>query len=104
MKPIITAVLVAATATLLAGPIPSWASEDDGVTDQDVSAAEGVPPVTPHSTTKNGELRNCLSCHEEGKNGAPLTPHPERKTCTQCHVQGEITVDIDKPVKKSKKK
>jgi nitrate reductase cytochrome c-type subunit len=104
MKHLNKAVLVAATVSLLAIPLVSWASEEDGVTEKEVMAAEGVPPVVPHSTTKDGELRDCLSCHEQGKNGAPPTPHPERKTCTQCHGQGDIKVDLDKPVKGKKKK
>ncbi len=104
MKRIFEVALVAAIMALLTIPLAAWCSDDDGVTDKEVSAAEGVPPVTPHSIMKNGKPRNCLSCHEKGVNGATQTPHPERKYCTQCHGQGEITVDLDKPARKSKKK
>ncbi len=104
MKRFCKAALVAATAALLAIPFTAWASEEDGVTEKELSSAEGTPPVAPHSITRKGELRNCLSCHEKGTNGAPQTPHPERVTCTQCHGQGEIRVDLDKPAKGKKKK
>ena len=104
MKHFFKTVLVAATLVLLVVPCAVWASDDDGVTEKEVMAAEGLPPVTPHTIMKGGELRKCLSCHEQGINGAPQTPHPERKTCTQCHAQGEIKVDLDKPAKGAKKK
>lgn len=104
MKRIIKAALITATGVLLALPLAAWGSEEDGVTEKEVSSAEGTPPEAPHSLTKGGELRNCLACHEKGINGAPQTPHPERLTCTQCHGQGEIRVDLDKPSKGTKKK
>ncbi len=103
MKRIIKAALIAATGVLLVLPVAAWASEEDGVTAQEVSSAEGTPPEAPHSLTKGGELRNCLACHEQGINGAPQTPHSERLTCTQCHGQGEIRVDPEKPAKGKKK-
>lgn len=43
----------------------------------------GAPPTIPHSIRMRGE---CQSCH--GVTG-PLgirTPHPDRQSCTQCHV------------------
>ena len=104
MKHLFKVALVAATVALLAVPFTVVASEEDGVTEKEVMSAEGVPPVVPHTIMKDGELRNCLSCHEKGINGAPETPHPERKTCTQCHGQGEIKVDLDKKDKGKKKK
>jgi len=84
--------------------LPCLAAADDEAvpSEKDVMQSEGVPPLMPHSMPKpdkNGQL-SCLSCHEEGKNGAPPTPHAERKMCTQCHVQGEV----EKPVKKVKTK
>jgi cytochrome c5 len=104
MKWIINAALIAAVGVLLALPTAPRASELDGVTEKEVSSAEGTPPEAPHSLTKGGELRDCLACHEKGINGAPQTPHPERVTCTQCHGQGEIRVDLDIPDKGKKKK
>jgi len=90
------AALAAATVALLAIPFAAWSSEQDGVTDKEVASASGSPPVVLHSLMKDGELRDCLSCHEDGKYNAPPTPHPERKYCAQCHGQGEIKVDLDK--------
>jgi nitrate reductase (cytochrome), electron transfer subunit len=42
-----------------------------------------APPTVPHSTLMRSD---CISCH--GPNGLPglRTPHPERHSCTQCHV------------------
>jgi cytochrome c-type protein NapB len=42
-----------------------------------------APPTTPHRTTMR---ERCMSCH--GPQGrAPLqTPHPERRSCEQCHA------------------
>ena len=39
-------------------------------------------PRIPH-TTEGRE--NCLGCHEKGLSGAPVTPHPQRPNCTNCH-------------------
>jgi cytochrome c-type protein NapB len=43
----------------------------------------GAPPVIPHATLVRSD---CMSCH--GPNGlfALRTPHPDRQSCTQCHV------------------
>ncbi|HTR20523.1 MAG TPA: hypothetical protein VMH88_06685 [Gemmatimonadales bacterium] len=54
---------------------------------------EGAPPRIPHSLTA-GEFRtfSCRTCHERGGYSqrftayVPLTPHPERGICLQCHV------------------
>lgn len=45
-------------------------------------ACLGAPPTIPHTTRMRAD---CLSCHGEfGKQGMQ-TPHPERKSCLQCH-------------------
>lgn len=56
----------------------------------------GSPPRIPHDLstafTAGGVNLNCISCH--GKGGyvvaldayAPVTPHPEYESCSQCHV------------------
>jgi nitrate reductase (cytochrome), electron transfer subunit len=43
----------------------------------------GAPPTIPHATFMHD---SCSSCH--GLTGRPglRTPHPQRKSCTQCHV------------------
>ena len=72
--------------------VPQPRADDEQVpSEKEVQQAEGMPPLMPHAMPKpgkNGQL-TCLDCHETGKKGAPQTPHPERKLCTQCHVQGE---------------
>ncbi len=57
-------------------------------------AYHGAPPSIPHvvSDERNMGGKACLKCHENGgyveKYGAytPLTPHPEKVNCLQCHV------------------
>jgi nitrate reductase cytochrome c-type subunit len=88
----------------LALPLAAMADEEQVPTEQEIQQAEGIPPVMPHAAPplKGGsEEAACLACHEEGKKGAPQTPHAERRACTQCHVQGEIKA---KAKKKGKKK
>ena len=101
MKKLLGVALICAVLTF---PAVVLADDEEQVpTEKEVSQAEGVPPVMPHAAPplKGGsEEAACLSCHEEGKNGAPQTPHAERRACTQCHVQGEIKA---KPKKKGKK-
>jgi hypothetical protein len=41
------------------------------------------PPAVPHPTT--GTYENCVSCHEDGSQGAPRTNHPRKDDCTSCH-------------------
>ena len=66
--------------------VPAAVHADEEVpTEKEVMQAEGTPPVIPHKV-KESDAHHCLKCHEEGKKGAPVTPHPERRTCTECHV------------------
>jgi len=101
MTPLVRMLAQAAVMQMLM--LPSLAVADDQIpSEKEVRQSEGMPPLIPHvmpKPDKNGQL-TCLSCHEEGKNGAPPTPHPERKMCTQCHVQGEVKA----PGKKTKAK
>lgn len=54
----------------------------------------GSPPMVPHVVPPSfsDEKLNCLSCHERGGYDAekeafvPVTPHPEKESCFQCHV------------------
>lgn len=54
---------------------------------------EGAPPRIPH-TLSSDEFRTdaCRTCHERGGYSVrfsayvPLTPHPDRGICLQCHV------------------
>lgn len=55
----------------------------------------GSPPVIPHpvETTFSKNKTECLACHAKGgwnaelAASAPLTPHPEKEACRQCHVR-----------------
>ena len=97
MKLLLRCCAVASLVTLLAFPIVVGAEEEENY-DKDAQQAENVPPRIPHKIKDTSDGAYCLGCHRTGLNGAPETPHPERLSCTGCHVQGEI-----KAVKKQKK-
>ena len=92
-------------ACLLALVLPAWAAESGEDYEKDARYAEGTPPMVPHRIDDKTSAA-CLGCHRDGLNGAPLTPHPIRLDCTQCHGQGEIRAkkSDSKLEKKSKKK
>lgn len=53
----------------------------------------GAPPSIPHTVEeRNMGGNSCLKCHENGgfvtkySAYAPVTPHPEKINCRQCHV------------------
>lgn len=58
----------------------------DGTVDATTSNAPypGAPPNMPHAPSSCS--MNCLTCHSAGVAGAPITPHPERLMCLQCHL------------------
>lgn len=85
--------------------VPVLADEKENDYEKDAREAEGTPPMVPHRIDdKSSEA--CLACHRTGANGAPLSPHPVRLDCTQCHGQGEIKEkkSVSKKEKKSNKK
>jgi cytochrome c-type protein NapB len=45
-------------------------------------AYPGAPPAVPHATRMR---ENCESCHGPQGRVALRTPHPERRSCLQCH-------------------
>ncbi len=47
----------------------------------------GAPPVVPHRTLMRSD---CMSCHGPKGLFALRTPHPERQSCTQCHVPAAV--------------
>lgn len=49
----------------------------------------GAPPTIPHDA--GPEMNECVTCHADKDSGAPLTPHPARAHCRQCHVAAEDT-------------
>jgi len=73
----------------LALPVIVSADEPENY-EKDAQQAESTPPMIPHRITDTSDGTYCLGCHRTGLNGAPETPHPERLTCTECHVQGEL--------------
>ena len=53
----------------------------------------GAPPSIPHAVEeRNMGANSCLKCHENGgfvdklNAYSPITPHPEKINCRQCHV------------------
>lgn len=60
----------------------------------DNRAYHGAPPSIPHyvESERNMGAGSCLKCHENGgfvtkyNAYAPVTPHPEKVNCRQCHV------------------
>lgn len=85
MKPFAKLLVVSAAAFALYSPLAALAQEEVP-TDKEVSQAESEPPVIPHRVLESDTAKECLVCHKSGKKGASVTPHPDRKACTQCHV------------------
>ncbi len=52
----------------------------------------GAPPAAPHGL--GPDMSECLACHGEADTGAPLSPHPERLLCQQCHVPAAEEVPL----------
>jgi len=68
--------------------LPALAQENY---EADARGAEDAPPVIPHFVADDANGTVCLACHETGRKGAPVTPHPTRLNCTQCHVRSELS-------------
>jgi cytochrome c-type protein NapB len=64
----------------------------------------GAPPRIPHPLTAD-EFRTvaCKTCHERGGYSVrfqayvPVTPHPERGICLQCHVGVDSVMGLEAP-------
>ncbi|WP_196890810.1 cytochrome C [Aureivirga marina] len=60
-------------------------------------AYHGAPPYVPHPVSDDRNIGDgqCLQCHQNGgfvviyDAYAPVTPHPEKVNCRQCHVTKE---------------
>jgi cytochrome c-type protein NapB len=58
----------------------------------------GSPPFIPHTVTARDD-KGCITCHAKGgwakefKRFTPITPHPEKAACRQCHVK-PLTEDL----------
>jgi cytochrome c5 len=48
------------------------------------TAACSKAPKVPHVIQDRADA-SCLSCHKDGINGAPKTPHPSKANCLGCH-------------------
>lgn len=94
---------VASLVALLAFPVIVCADEAENY-EKDAQSAENTPPRIPHAIQDTADGNYCLECHKTGLNGAPETPHPERLSCTGCHVQGEIKKKEKHPKKGKKNK
>ena len=94
-------VMTGMTALLLT-PVASFADEPENLA-PDARSAEGMPPTIPHGIKDSADGKACLACHEKGLKGASVTPHPERLTCTECHVPANPGAPVKDP-KKTKKK
>ena len=90
MKRYLLSLAAIALSVLLLAPAFATAADDDDAFEKDAAYAEGNPPMVPHKMEPDTTGDACLTCHLEGKNGAPLTPHAVRIDCVQCHGQGEI--------------
>lgn len=85
MKVLLRCLGVAVWLFVLALPVLADEKREDY--ESDARYAEGTPPMVPHRIDgKTSEA--CLVCHRTGVNGAPISPHPIRLDCTQCHGQG----------------
>lgn len=98
MRMLLRCCAMASLIAALALPIVVSADEPENY-EKDAQSAENTPPRIPHLIKDTADGGYCLSCHRTGLKGAPETPHPERLSCTGCHVQGEI-----KSMKKGKNK
>jgi hypothetical protein len=50
-----------------------------------LACGEGAPTI-PHAISSEADS-SCLSCHKDGTQGAPRTPHPNKSGCTGCHTR-----------------
>jgi len=51
-------------------------------------------PSIPHAVSSRDD-ESCLSCHREGSNGAPRTPHPNKNGCVTCHEVVDFRTPAD---------
>ncbi len=47
-------------------------------------------PVVSHPVMNKSDT-SCLSCHQSGFKGAPVTRHPKYKDCLRCHKESPVT-------------
>ena len=95
-------VLAGLTAALLM-PAAAFADELEKLA-ADANSAEGMPPTIPHGIKDSADGKECLACHGPDRKvkGASVTSHPERLTCTGCHIPANPGAPV-KELKKGKK-
>jgi nitrate reductase cytochrome c-type subunit len=89
MKRFLQLFAVCSLTAVLILPLSALAEEPENL-EADAMSAENEPPVIPHRIADNANGSDCLVCHKSGLNGAPVTPHPLRVNCTQCHVRSDL--------------
>ncbi|AJE02264.1 hypothetical protein GPICK_01725 [Geobacter pickeringii] len=82
---------VAALAILSAYPPVARAQEREVPSAAELLQAERAAPGIPHRVGQWSEAKECLSCHGINDKGVPISPHPVRLACTQCHVPMEFS-------------
>ena len=102
MKIIHRLLTVLALTAVMTMPSVARADESENL-DADAKYAEDAPPVIPHPIADNATGDTCLVCHKTGLNGAPISPHPIRVNCTQCHVRSVLTDTKPAKIEKLKK-
>lgn len=103
MKPMVSFLAVAVLALLSAHPSVARAQEPAVPTAAELQQAERAAPVIPHRVGQWSEAKECLSCHGINTKGVPISPHPVRLACTQCHVPKEFSAPpAGKPARKKR--
>lgn len=74
---------IAADAPVLAAALTGNSFQGTEAPPNGPRAWPGAPPTIPHRTLMRSD---CMSCHGPKGLFALRTPHPERQSCTQCHV------------------
>jgi cytochrome c-type protein NapB len=103
MKMFLRCLAAAALAAVISLPVALFAEEPENF-EADARSAENEPPVIPHPVADNATGKDCLVCHKTGLNGAPMSPHPLRVNCTQCHVRSDLSdpKQVGKKTRKAK--
>lgn len=100
MKKMVRLVTTLGMVVSLALISPVFANEPEPDLAKDAAQGTGLPMAVPHAMKPGEDGEACNTCHRTGIKKTPITSHPERLNCTQCHVQG----DPKKAAKGKKKK
>lgn len=107
---------IEAEAAVFRAPTAAFAVEPQGVrrdfahrrtmeTWKKLRAFPGAPPRIPHGlTSREFQTVTCNVCHQRGGYSqrfgayAPVTPHPEQRACTQCHLSDAAVTGVLLPL------